>query len=81
MSLSKMKKEDLELLSNKDITNLILEGNQEKYLSIRINKIYNGEINTSQMVFSDIINNKNTFDSTTDKSSYNDISTIEINFN
>ena len=33
------------------------------------------------MVFSDIINNKNTFDSTTDKSSYNDISTIEINFN
>ena len=25
MSLSKMKKEDLELLSNKDITNLILE--------------------------------------------------------
>ena len=61
--------------------NLILERNQEKYLSIRINKIYNGEINTSQMVFSDIINNKNTFDSTTDKSSYNDISTIEINFN
>ena len=29
MSLSKMKKEDLELLSNKDITNLILEENKE----------------------------------------------------
>lgn len=28
MSLSKMKKEDLELLSNKDITNLILEENK-----------------------------------------------------
>ena len=29
MSLSKMKKEDLELLSNKDITNLILEENKK----------------------------------------------------
>lgn len=29
MSLSKMKKEDLELLSNKDITNLILEESQK----------------------------------------------------
>ena len=60
--------------------NLVLERNQEKYLKIKINKIYNGEINVEKMIFSDIINNKDDFDNTTDRNNYSDISLIEINF-
>lgn len=59
--------------------NLILQKNQEKYLSIKINKVYNGVTNLKEMVFSDIINNKENFDKIIDKSKYTDISTIEIN--
>lgn len=59
--------------------NLVLQRNQEKYLSIKINKVYNGATQLKNMVFSDIINNKDTFDQTTNKNNYSDISTIEIN--
>lgn len=59
--------------------NLVLEKNQTKYLSIKINKIYNGITNVDQLVFSDIINNKEIFDRVSDQSGYSDISTLEIN--
>ena len=59
--------------------NLILQGGQTKYLSIKINKIYNGLTNPNKLVFSDIINNKEIFDQVSDKTGYSDISTLEIN--
>ena len=59
--------------------NLILQGGQTKYLSIKINKIYNGLTNPNKLVFSDIINNKEIFDQVSDKTGYPDISTLEIN--
>ena len=59
--------------------NLILQSGQTKYLSIKINKIYNGITNPNKLVFSDIINNKEIFDQVSNKTSYSDISTIEIN--
>ena len=59
--------------------NLILQRNQTKYLSIKINKIYAGITNVEKMVFSDIINNKEILDQVSDKTGYSDISTLEIN--
>lgn len=61
-------------------SNLSINAGQTKYLSIKINKVYNGAIQAKSMVFSDIINNKNTFDSTSDKTQYKDISNILVNF-
>lgn len=58
--------------------NLILDKNQEKYISIKINKLYNGNTSLKQIVFSDIINNKEQFDKLKDKNTYTDISTIQI---
>lgn len=60
--------------------NLILDKNQTKYFSIKINKIYHGITNTRNLVFSDIINNKNVFDTVSNKSAYFDVSTLEVNF-
>lgn len=60
-------------------SNLSLEKGQAKYLSIKINKLYTGDLNAKKIVFSDIINNKAAFEQMTNKSNYNDISTIEIN--
>lgn len=59
--------------------NLVLQKNQTKYLSIKINKIYNGKTNANNIIFSDIINNKDVFDNTEDKNNYTDISTLKIN--
>ena len=59
--------------------NLILQRGQSKYLSIKINKIYNGLTNPNKLVFLDIINNKEIFDQVSDKTGYSDISTLEIN--
>lgn len=58
--------------------NLILQSNQTKYLSIRINKIYNEQNSVDNITFSDIINNKDAFDQIGDQSVYSDISTLEI---
>ena len=59
---------------------LTIEPNQTKYLSVRIDKLYNEYTKVKKLVFSDIINNKKTFDSTETKSLYSDISSLEVNF-
>lgn len=59
--------------------NLTLEPNQTKYVSIKINKMYNGEIKAKNINFSDIINNKQEFDIIKNKATYTNISTLEIN--
>ena len=60
--------------------NLTIEQNQTKYLSVRIDKLYNEYNRVKKLVFSDIINNKKSFDSAETKSLYSDISSIEVNF-
>ncbi|MGN1327870.1 MAG: hypothetical protein ACI4VQ_07350, partial [Clostridia bacterium] len=59
--------------------NLILDRNQTKYISIKINKTYDGNIGLQKIVFADIINNKTKFDETKNKNEYTDISSIQIN--
>ena len=59
---------------------LTIEPNQTKYLSVRIDKLYNEYTKVKKLVFSDIINNKKTFDSTETKSLYSNISSLEVNF-
>lgn len=58
--------------------NLILNPNQEKYISIKINKIYNGKNDLDYMTFSDIINDKDTFDKTDNINNYSDFSTLIV---
>lgn len=60
-------------------SNLVLESNQTKYLSIKINKIYTGVLQASTITFSDIIKNKAAYDQLTNKSNYKDIITIQVN--
>lgn len=57
---------------------LVLEKGQSKFISIKINKIYNGEYTARKITFSDIINNKEAFDKETNKNNYTDISSLEI---
>lgn len=59
--------------------NLTIEGNQTKNVSIKINKMYNGNYSLSKLTFTDIINNKNDFDKITNKDAYTNVSSIEIN--
>ena len=59
--------------------NLTLEKNQTKYLSIKINKTYDGNIATKKIVFADIMNNKTEFNASNDKNNYTNISSIQIN--
>lgn len=58
--------------------NLIIKKEQTKYISIKINKIYSGISNQQKLVFSDIINNKEIFDTVNDKTGYADKSVLEI---
>lgn len=58
--------------------NLTIEAGQTKYVSIEINKIYGGISNQQKLVFSDIINNKDVFDTVSDKTAYADKSVLEI---
>ena len=58
--------------------NLTIEAGQTKYVSIEINKIYRGISNQQKLVFSDIINNKDVFDTVSDKTAYADKSVLEI---
>lgn len=60
-------------------SNLTLEANQTKYLSIKINKIYTGTLQANTITFSDIIKNKTEYDQLTNKSNYKDIATIQVN--
>lgn len=59
--------------------NLAIEVGQTKYISIKVNKMYNGNFEAKKITFSDIINNKSDFDMANNKEAYTNISTIEIN--
>ena len=59
--------------------NLAIEVGQTKYISIKVNKMYNGNFGAKKITFSDIINNKSDFDMANNKEAYTNISTIEIN--
>lgn len=58
--------------------NLALEAGQTKYIKIKINKMYNGDYKVKSLNLTDIINNKQIFDSVQNKSEYTDISKLEI---
>lgn len=64
------------LISNTYSGNLELEKNQTKYISIKINKMYNGNYKAKKLIFKDIIKNKQEFDK--NSQNYTDISTLEI---
>lgn len=56
--------------------NLILNIHQTKYISIKINKKYDGNLAVEKMVFADIIKNKTKFDE--NKENYTEISAIQV---
>lgn len=58
---------------------LQIKAGQTKYVSIKFNKIYNGAINTSKIIFSDIITDAEEYQSTANKNNYTNITSIEIN--